>query len=235
MQELPVRDDYNEKVVEVYEFYNNNMDHILKGDCKVALNILLVDDGFGICAKAWVADGVRPKDGFLKIIHGVTRGVIIASMFGTRTSIRVVDSVLATFKLLVLGAPKIWYIVLNRNSNRFKQFLKRKGLLKATFEKRCFIKAFADHHFAISESEMESYEVHRVLRHSGMTLMTIPGMIFHWTISTGFSFADSVNYYCKYKGCMDLEDLKELWNSYEEDGVNSQFVSSRTSSQYFDM
>jgi hypothetical protein len=231
---IECRDDYDEEVVELYEFPNITMDPILRGDCKVSHNIPLVDDGFGACVRAWVEDGHRPEDGFLRIIHGVTRGAIIASMFGTRTSIHVEDSMLATFNLLVFGAPKIWYIVPNRNGDLFRQFLKRQGLLGAAFEKRCFVQAFADRDLALSRSDMERFEVCRVVQRPGMTIMTIPGMIFHWTISTGFSLADSVNYYCRYRGGINLQELEGLWNAYEEDGGNSEFVSSRTSRQYFD-
>lgn len=162
--EVTCKDDYEEEVVEVYQFSNADMCHIWKGNCKVAHNIPLVDDGFGLCAKAWVMDGERPKDACLRVIHGVTRGAIIASMFGTRTSVHVEDSLLATFNLMVLGAPKIWYIVPNRNGDRFKHFLMSKGLLEATFEKRCFIQAFADGHLTLSKSEMESYEVRRIVQ-----------------------------------------------------------------------
>ena len=156
--------DYNEEVVELYNFPANAMDHIQNDDCKVAYNIPLVDDGFGLCTKAWTVDGERPEDGFLRVIHGVTRGAIIASMFGTRTSIHVKDSMLAIFNLLVLGAPKIWYIVPSKNGERFKQLLGRKGLLEPAFEKQCFVEAFANGRLAISKSEMENYGMRRVVQ-----------------------------------------------------------------------
>lgn len=173
------RDDYDEKVIEIYNFRADAMDHILKGDCKVAHNIPLVDDGFGVCTKAWALEGVRPENGFLRVIRGVTRGAIIGSMFGTRTSIHVEDSMLATFNLLVLGAPKVWYIVPSTNDKRFQRFLLRKGLLEAAFQKRCFIEAFADDPLAIAEAEMELYGVRRVVQRLGMTVMTVFGIVFH--------------------------------------------------------
>lgn len=180
-------------------------------------------------------DGERPEDGFLRVIHGVTRGAIISSMFGTRTSIHIEDSMLATFNLLVVGAPKIWYIVPSKNGERFKRFLGRKGLLESAFEKRCFVEAFANGRLAISESEMETYGVRRIVQQSGMTVMTVSGMMFHWTISMGFSLADSINYHCQYPGGHNLKDLETLWNSYEEAVGNLQTQSSETSRQYFDV
>ena len=134
------------------------MDHIQNGDYKVAHNIPLVDYGFRLYTKAWTEDGEKPKDGFLRVIHGVMRGAFIASMFGTRTSIHIKDSMLATFNLLVLGAPKIWYIVPSKNGERFKQFLGQKGLLEPAFEKRCFVEAFANGCLAISERNEELWD-----------------------------------------------------------------------------
>ena len=229
------KDDYDEQVVEVYEFLGDEMDYIAKGDCKVAHNIPLVDDGFGLCATMRMKGFKTRTDGCLRVICGVTRGAIIASMFGTRTSVHVEDSLLATFNILILGAPKIWYIVPFENGEHFQDLLQKKGLLEAAFEKRCFVQAFANGSITISKTEMRNYGVCRVVQHPGTTIMTIPGLIFHWTISTGFSLADSVNYYCQFPSAMNLKELQTLWTLYEKVTDNIQTPSSTTSKQYFDM
>ncbi len=68
---------------------NNN------GDCKITHNILMMDDEFGECAKLWCGS-IWPQDGVLQVIHQVTRGMIILSMFGTKKSIHIKHGLLVT-------------------------------------------------------------------------------------------------------------------------------------------
>lgn len=74
----------------------------------------------------------------------------------------------------------------------------------------------------------------RIVQYAGMMVMTIPGLLFHWTICTGFNLADSVNFYCNFKKGMTLMQLEELWNSYKADAGNPDSHASTTSSLYFE-
>jgi hypothetical protein len=49
---------------------------------------------------------------------------------------------LATFNILAIGAPKIWYIVPNHKNVELTKFLRQKNLLNAIFTKRCFVEVF---------------------------------------------------------------------------------------------
>ena len=60
--------------------------------------------------------------GLLQIIEGVTRGAIIASMFGSKTSIHVEDGFLSIYNFMLFGTPKIWYIVPNVIHIQFESF-----------------------------------------------------------------------------------------------------------------
>jgi len=82
---------------------------------------------------------------------------------------------------------------------------------------------------------MEDHGVRRVVQQPGMMIMTIFGMMFHWTISTGFSLADSVNYHIQHPEGKCLEDLQTLWNSYEEAAGSAEMQLPSTSRQYFDV
>ena len=74
--------------VDVYDFQPQDFMAIKDGDPRIASALTLADDGFGECAKMW-CNGQRY--GLLQIIEGVMRGAIIASIFGSKTSIHVED------------------------------------------------------------------------------------------------------------------------------------------------
>ena len=88
--------------------------------------------------------------------------------------------------------------------------LKLKGLLKAIFEKQCFIKAFANERLVFLKNEMESYEICWIMKQPEITVMTILEMIFHWTIPTGFSLADSVNLFNNFFRNYELRGIANL-------------------------
>jgi len=142
--------------VKIYKFFEVDIKYIEISNCKIAHNMPLVDDDFGACARAWIGGGEKTREKILQIIHGITGGTIIASMFSTRTLVHVEDNILSTFNLLILDAPKIWYIIPSRNNDRFRRFLKKKGFLTTTMEKRCFIQTFANYGYIIFEKEMKT-------------------------------------------------------------------------------
>ena len=57
--------------------------------------------------------------GLLQFIEGVMRRGIIASMFGSRTSIHVEDGFLSTYNFMLFGSPKFWCIVPKCYSHTF--------------------------------------------------------------------------------------------------------------------
>ena len=84
---------------------------------------------------------------------------------------------------------------------------------------------------------MEEYEIHRIVQYPGMIVMMVPGILYYWTISCGFSLADSTNFYLRFNGMEDVRRLKAMWQNFEEDGIgrNAPHGSSTTASQYFDV
>ncbi|KAK9840784.1 hypothetical protein WJX81_004448 [Elliptochloris bilobata] len=75
--------------------------------CCGASAVSFCDDGLGATVRAAAASGGRHLD----LAVGVTYGVVIMSMAFTRTTVHVEDGLLAAYNMLVLGAPKVWYIV----------------------------------------------------------------------------------------------------------------------------
>ena len=124
----------NEECIDIYDFGAHDMEYIEKGSASSAHAIPLIDDAYGKCVKLWYTER-RESEGLLRIISGVTRGAIIGSIFGTRTSIHVEDTLLGTFNLLVLGTPKIWYIVPKHKSEEFTWFFKKRKWLEHVYHK----------------------------------------------------------------------------------------------------
>lgn len=225
--------DANEDAVyELYDFNEHQLEDIEQGDCRTAHSFPLLDDAFGKCVRLWCEQNRNGRG--LEIIQGVNRGAIIASTFGTRTSIHVEDAMLATFNLLVVGAPKIWYFVPRCKGLEFKEFLKRRKWLNNTLQKRCYPQTFCDKPGVyISKEDMHRFGVRRIVQRPGMTIMSIPGLLFHWTISTGFSLADSSNYFINVGE--DLKQIQDMWNAYQSEANCSNCGAIETSRKYFEI
>lgn len=218
----------NQVLIDCYEFPNVGLRGIRASDSRVASSFPLVDDAFGRCVEGWCTGDKRA---ILRIIDGVNRGAIITSMFGARTSVHVEDAFLCTFNLLVAGAPKIWYVVPRRHALGFRQFLVDRGLFQNTLEKRCFVEAFATGCRGMEEHDMRRFEICRIVQYPGMGIMSAPGEIYHWTISTGFSLAESANWFTTAAG-HSLGELKVAWTEFLGRLMTD---SSGTSVQFFDI
>jgi hypothetical protein len=96
--------------------------------------LALMDDGFGECVKK-IDNGKVEHVQSLSLIDGVNKGSIIASMFGSRTSVHVEDAFLGTYNLLLIGAPKAWYMIPKKCSCAFRYFLSKMGLLHTILTK----------------------------------------------------------------------------------------------------
>jgi len=95
------------------------------------------------------------------------------------TSIHVEDALLGTFNLLVLDAPKIWYIVLKHKSEDFTKFLKKRKWLQHIYRNQCYINCFSNGSKTLSFEDMEKYEIHRLVQYPGMTIMMVLGMLYY--------------------------------------------------------
>jgi hypothetical protein len=135
------------------------LEFIEKGNANIVHSIPFVDDAFGECARVWCTKESK-NEGLLRMIFGDTQGVIIASSYGTRTSIHVEDGFLGTFNLLVLDTPKIWYIVPKHKSEEFTKFLKKRKWLQHVYCKGCHIDCFTNSIKALSSEDIEKYEIH---------------------------------------------------------------------------
>ena len=178
--------------VDVYDFQRQDFMAIKNGGPRVASALILADNGFGECAKMW-CNGQRY--GLLQIIEGVMRGAIIASMFGSMTSIHVEDGFLSTYNLMLFGVPKIWYIVPKCHSHIFQKNLVAQNLFDTVVSKNCYVKAFGEGRMVIPMEIVEKFEIARFVQYPGTIVMSIPGEIYHWAISCGFNISKSSNFF----------------------------------------
>ena len=203
-----------------------------RGDSRVATSIALADEGFGKCVKKYCQGEKKAK---LEVIDGVNKGAIIGSMFGSRTSIHVEDGMLGTYNLLLIGAPKIWYMVPKKNGIKFRRYLVKKNLLGAVLAKTCFVHAFANG-TRVPGKTIREFGIRRFVQYPGIAVMSVPGEIYHWTISCGFSLAESGNYFST-AGNDGLGSLRNDWLGFqlEAGDEGNDVAASVTSNTFYEM
>lgn len=224
MSRVSVRgvDVRSKDIAETYDAYDFPVGckrgDILKLDPRVSTGIILNDDGVGECVRKKL-DGGKFKSKVLRIIAGVNKGSIITSMFGSRTSIHVEDAFLGTYNYMLIGAPKIWYMVPKRHGAGFRRYLRERKLLGTVIEKTCFVRAFADQDGigTISGEAISKFDINRFVQYPGMAVMSVPGEIYHWTVSCGFNIAESGNYFT-IAGGESLANLESSWSGFVESG-----------------
>ena len=170
--------------------------------------------------------------GLLQIIEGVTRGAIIASMFGSKTSIHVEDGFLSTYNFMLFGVPKIWYIVPKHHSHTFQKFLVAQNLFDTVVSKNYYIKAFGEGRMVIPMDIVEKFEIARFVQYPSTIVMSIPDEIYHWTISCGFNIAESSSFFT-IAARDSLQSLKKMWMDFK--GMDQEEDLESAASIYFQM
>ncbi|DBA82438.1 TPA: hypothetical protein ACH3X2_000674 [Trebouxia sp. C0005] len=121
-------------------------------------------------------------------ILGVTCGLGILSTLFTRTNFHVEDALLGACNTLCYGAPKVWYAVPVESAALFEadlQELHGPGALMSLTAKHMYC--------TLSVPRLQELGVKRFVQMPGYSVLTYPGAVYHWTISTGYSLAEATN------------------------------------------
>ena len=65
------------------------------------------------------------------------------------------------------------------------------NLFDTVVSKNCYVKAFEEGRMVIPMDIFEKFEIARFVQYPGTIVMSIPGEIYHWTISCEFNIAES--------------------------------------------
>jgi hypothetical protein len=105
------------------------------------------------------------------------------------------------------GAPKVWYIL---PAARFQDAVdlvrgRDPGLAKCLLTKEVLPRLSAD--------DMQALGASRVLQRAGDLVVTPPGPVLHWTMSTGLSAAESNNFFWPVPGVADVRACFEQYKA----------------------
>ncbi|DBA93628.1 TPA: demethylase [Trebouxia sp. C0006] len=150
-----------------------------------ATGLACVDDGCGeSMAKCHQAH--QPATN----LTGVSSGLAILSCLFTRTNFHAEDTLLGAYNIMTYGAPKIWYVVPAASAAGFEAALEQQqgpNALAALTGKHLYC--------SLPLPLLKELGVKRFLQMPGYAVLTYPGAVYHWTISTGFSLAEATNLY----------------------------------------
>ncbi|KAL0032400.1 hypothetical protein WJX79_009578 [Trebouxia sp. C0005] len=150
-----------------------------------ATGLACVDDGCG-ASMAHCHQAHQPATN----LTGVSCGLAILSSLFTRTNFHVEDALLGAYNIMTYGAPKIWYVVPAASAARFEAALEQQhgpNALAALTAKHLYC--------SLPLPLLKELGVKRFLQMPGYAVLTYPGSVYHWTISTGFSLAEATNLY----------------------------------------
>ena len=79
------------------------------------------------------------------------------------------------------------------------------------------MKAFDEEGMAIPIEIIQEFEIVQFMQHSSITVMSVLGEIYHWTISCGFNIAKSMNFFTT--AARDtLQALEKMWMGFKRSG-----------------
>ncbi|KAK9825271.1 hypothetical protein WJX74_004617 [Apatococcus lobatus] len=170
----------------------------------------LADEAMGRCLPKAYADFDA-----VELMEGISLAATIVSMAFTYTPAHVEDMLQGAVNDLVVGAWKVWYIVDPAKAATFKDLLSAKHgphALQQLFEKRL--------RPILSAEEMRSSGIRIIFQPPGCMVVTLPGEVFHWTMSLGASIAESSNFFTT-AGGMSLPGMCAEWRSHAQEAQST--------------
>ena len=147
----------------------------------------MYDDALGAVLRK--LEQFAPGRRFVVADMGVHYGVGIVSFMFTFTPAHIEDLAEGAVNDLLFGAFKVWSFEPPANEGAFIELLTRKYGPDA--RARLFAKRLVP---VLTVAEMREIDVELVFQPPGFTVLSLPGLSYHWTTSLGFSIAEASNF-----------------------------------------
>jgi hypothetical protein len=141
--------------------------------------------------------------------HGIDIASGILSFFGSKTAVHCEDLCLGSYNINYGPSSKVWYFVRECDKDKFLNFIVKtfgEESLELLFNKCLYLNLTA------KQLAEESYIV-RFVQPAGCVVVTMPGVVFHFTFSLGAGFAEAVNFFSE-AGSKKLADIQKKWKEY---------------------
>lgn len=143
------------------------------------------------------------------VIEGVNTSLPIVSVPLTYTPAHIEDVYQGAVNVLLRGSAKVWIVVPPDRATDFKAWLQNRygpGALSRLFAKNL--------RPIVPAADMAKLDLRVIFQPVGYTVVTMPGEVYHWTVSLGFSLAEAANFFTSAN--MSLEKMVSQWRSHIE-------------------